>query len=122
MEKKQNHEIRVMYDAGNPQASWAPRPQGTDTIQASKNDTIRFTFVGPDTLTDAVMLTGPRKKEAERSPFDGGNQINIEPDAKYTIDKENGLWGFSVAFTTINADGISNFYFLPDPELEVGST
>ena len=122
MEKKQNHEIRVKYDAGNPQASWAPRPQGTDRIQASMNDTISFKFEGPDPLTDAVMMTGPRMKEAERSPFAGGNQINIEPGARYTIDKENGLWGFSVAFTTINADGISNFYFLPDPELEVGST
>lgn len=119
---QQNHEIRVIYDAGNPQASWAPRPKGTDSIQANMNDTISFTFEGPDCLTNAIMMTGPREKETGRSPFKGGNQINIEPGARYTIDKENGLWGFSLSFTTIDAQGISNFYFLPDPELEVGST
>ena len=118
----QNHEIRVIYDAGNPQASWEPRPEGSDRIQAMKDDTISFKFMGPATLTDAVMMTGPRRKQAERSPFAGGNQINIEPGAKYTIDQQSGLWGFSLTFTTIDADGISNFYFLPDPELEVGST
>ncbi|UVW27241.1 hypothetical protein [Massilia sp. H6] len=122
MQEQQNHEINVIYQAGQPQATWTPRPQGTDRIQANVNDTISFVFDGPETLTNAVMMSGPRKKGEDGSPFDGGNQINIVPGTPYTIDKNAGLWGFSIAFTTVNADGVSNFYFLPDPELEVGST
>lgn len=116
-----NHQIEIIYDANNPQATWAPRPKGSNQIPAEKGDTISFTFTGPDTVTDAVMLTGPRKENANRSPFGGGTQINIVPDSEYKIDKAKGLWGFAIAFTTTGADGTVSFYFLPDPELEVGS-
>ena len=115
-----NHHIDIQYVAGNPQASWSLELQ-SDRIRARKGDTVSFSFSGPDALSDAVMMAGPRRKEIARSPFEGGNQLNIAPDARYKIDQLEGLWGFSVAFTTIGTDGISQFYFLPDPELEVGS-
>lgn len=116
----QNHHIDIKYAAGNPQASWSLEQLG-DRIKVNMGDTISFGFSGPDTLSDAVMMAGPRCREVERSPFDGGNRINVEPGARYRIDKPKGLWGFSVAFSTMGQDGIANFYFLPDPELEVGS-
>lgn len=115
-----NHHISIIYKEGNSQANLSFN-QESDRILASKGDTLSFSFDGPDQLNDAVLLVGPRRKQAARSPFDGGNQINIEPEAKYTIDQANGLWGFSVSFSTVNKDGISQFYFLPDPELQVGS-
>jgi len=115
-----NHHISILYTEGNPQANWSSTQQ-SDRILASKGDTLSFSFDGPDQLNDAVLLVGPRSRQAARSPFDDGNQINIEPEAEYTIDQAKGLWGFSVSFSTVDKDGISQFYFLPDPELQVGS-
>ena len=115
-----NHHISIIYKESNPQAHWSLNEQ-SDRILASKGDTLSFSFDGPDQLNYAVLLVGPRSKQAARSPFDDGNQINIEPEAEYTIDQANGLWGFSVSFSTVDKNGISQFYFLPDPELQVGS-
>jgi hypothetical protein len=116
-----NHQITIIYDADNPQATWAPRPDGSNRIVAQKGDTISFTFEGPGSVTDAVMMTGPRKKNADPSPFGGHTQINIKPDTEYKIGMTAGLWGFAITFATIGTDETVNFYFLPDPELEVGS-
>jgi len=122
-----NREITIIYDADNPQATWAPRPKGSNQIVVKKGDTISFTFEGPGTFTDAVMMTGPRKKNADPapnpnpSPFGGPSQVNIKPHVEYKIDATDGSWGLAIMFATTGTDGKVKFYFLPDPELEVGS-
>lgn len=114
-----NHNVQINFVADNPQATWLDE-QGSDRINAGMGDTITFTFNGPGKVGDALMMSGPRRKGTTGSPFEGGGQINIEPGATYSIDKEKGLWGFSIMFKVCQ-DDVDKFYFLPDPELEVGS-
>lgn len=114
-----NHNVQINFVADNPQATWLDE-QGSDRIKARMGDSITFHFKGPGQVGDALMMSGPRRKDTSGAPFEGGGQINIEPDTPYTIDKEKGLWGFSIMFKT-SKDGVDKFYFLPDPELEVGS-
>lgn len=116
-----NYQIDVTYTADSSNVTWGIDNQTPRPIKLKPEDTISFAFHGPGEVTDAVLLTGPRKKNTARSPFRNGNQINIEPNAQLAIDNVPGLWGFSISFT-VSIDGISKFLFLPDPELEVGST
>jgi hypothetical protein len=37
------------------------------------------------------------------------------------VGNADGLWCFSIAFTARNADATTSFYYLPDPEVQVGS-
>ena len=119
-----NYNISIQYNPNNPMATWSIDGKTTDLITAQVGDTLSFNFEMPETpsttLSSATLFTGPRKPSADKSPFDK-NQIPIEQGSKLQV-AHNGYWGFSIAFTTTTADGVSSFYFLPDPELEVGST
>jgi hypothetical protein len=114
-----NYQIDISYDAESSNASWKLDGQQPTPIVVSATDTVSFHFDGPGTLSSAILLTGPIAPDTPASPFRGGAQINIAPDYPLAISGALGLWGFAVSFTTTQ-DGISSFYFLPDPELEVG--
>ena len=114
-----NYQIDVSYDANSSTASWKLDGQQPTPIVVTAHDTISFTFDGPGTLSSAILMTGPIASGTPSSPFLGGSQINIAPNYPLSITGGTGLWGFAVSFTT-TTDGISSFYYLPDPELEVG--
>jgi hypothetical protein len=86
----------------------------------STQDTVSFTFNGPGTLSSAILLTGTLVANQPSSPFAGGSQLNIAPNYPLPVAGSLGLWGFTISFTTLT-EGVSNFYYLADPELEVGS-
>lgn len=117
-----NFQIAVNFVAGQALATWSLNGKTDFTIQAQKNDTLTFTFTGSDpaeTMTDGVVFSGPRKHASAASPFKK-TQLPITNGGSVTVEND-GSWGFSIAFTTTK-DTLNGFYFLPDPELEVGST
>ena len=70
---------------------------------------------------------GTEKANAS-SPFvppssSSATDIDVLKHAKLTVaDNVSGTWGFTVSFTVQNKDGTSDFFYVPDPELQVGST
>lgn len=116
-----NYQITVNFIPDQPLATWSLDGKTDFTIQAKKGDSLTFTFTGPDaaeTMTDGVVFSGPRKHSSQSSPFKK-TQLPIRNGDSVTVEND-GLWGFSIAFTTTK-DTLNGFYFLPDPELEVGS-
>lgn len=116
-----NYQIDISYDTTSSTATWKLDGQQPDPISIKPTDTISFRFDGPGTLSSAILMTGPRAAGTALSPFVGGSQLNITPDYPLAPAGVLGTWGFTVSFTTMT-DGVSSFYYLPDPELEVGST
>jgi len=119
-----DYNIAIQFNPGNPMATWSIDGKIEALIKAQPDDTLTFDFRLPDspsvTLSSAMLFAGPRKPESLPSPFNH-SQIPLVQGSKVKVTND-GLWGFSIAFTTISQEGISSFYFLPDPELEVGST
>lgn len=118
-----DHQITIKFTTGKPLATWSIGGKSEAMINAQKGDTLTFTFdtaaMTATTLSDAMLFAGPRERSSHTSPF-YKNQIALEDGSKVKVVND-GVWGFSIAFTTTQ-DGLSDFYFLPDPELEVGST
>jgi len=119
-----NYNITIQFNPGNPMATWSVDGKIEAFISAQIGDTLAFNFEMPDTpsveLASATLFAGPRKPATDISPFNK-TQIQIVQGSKVKVEHD-GFWGFSIAFTTVTQNGVSSFYFLPDPELEVGST
>lgn len=119
-----NYNITIQCNAGKPLASWSLNGKTPALIDAQVGDTLTFDFRLPDsppaTLSSATLFSGPRKPEEGSSPFQQ-KQIQLAQGAQVKIQNK-GFYGFAIAFTTTDQDGVNNFFFLPDPELEVGST
>lgn len=104
----------------------APKKKG-DIFQFDAGDSIKVKYAqsgssGSPKVTSSILLAGPKQAEIPQSPFDASSTpIDLVANPKVTIDSTNGYWGFSVAFTVANP-GSTSFYYLPDPELQVGST
>jgi hypothetical protein len=117
-------EITIQFNPGNPMATWSIDGKIEALIKAQVGDQLSFHFKMPDTppseLASAMLFAGPRKPSTAISPF-RQKQIPITQGSKVKVEHD-GLWGFSIAFTTVAQDGVNSFFFLPDPELEVGST
>jgi hypothetical protein len=117
-----NYPIKVTYTPGQPLASWSLDGKTDFTIQAQKGDTLSFTFASADgigqTMLGGLLLSGPRRHSSHKSPFQH-HQIAIGDGSSVKIEND-GLWGFAIAFSATQ-DDTEAFYFLPDPELEVGS-
>ncbi|VXB82846.1 hypothetical protein [Massilia sp. 9I] len=118
------YDVTIQFNPGNPMATWSIDGKIEALIAAQKGDTLAFNFEMPDSpameLASAMLFAGPRQPSTQISPFNK-TQIPIVQGSKVRVEHD-GLWGFSIAFTAVTKDGISSFYFLPDPELEVGST
>lgn len=115
-------QIIVSFTPGQALATWSLDGKTDFTIKAQKGDSLTFTFNGPDPaeqMSDGIVLSGPRKQSPHVSPFQK-TQLPIKNGGSVAIEND-GSWGFSIAFTTTR-DTLNGFYFLPDPELEVGST
>ena len=113
------HSITIVCEEGNNIASWSTDGRTPPVIKAQKGDTVTFTFDVPGTLVQATLLSGPRKKNTTTSLF-GSNPIDVTKKQTLKVGNSDGRWGFAMAIEA-EQDGISSFYFLPDPELEVGS-
>jgi len=116
-----NYKIDISFNNDSSTASWGLDGEQPTPIVITALDTVSFHFDGPGTLSSAILLTGPRDATTlPASPFVGGSQLNIAPDYPLAPSGVFGLWGFAISFTT-TSDGVTNFWYLPDPELEVGS-
>ncbi len=118
-----DYNISIQFNPGNPMATWSIDGKIEALIKADVDDTLTFDFRLPDrpsvSLASAMLFAGPRKPAESPSPFNA-TQIPLVQGSKVKVSNE-GFYGFSIAFTTTNQDGTTGFFFLPDPELEVGS-
>lgn len=121
----QTHQITVTYVQGQTLATWSldgvPCQDG-DSFQAQPGDKVTFQFEGPGDIAECVMISGQMQNGcAGSSPFTEGNRINLKANSTLHIGKGQGAWGFTVSFSAHNGDGTTAFYYLPDPEVFVGS-
>lgn len=120
----QTHNLAITYVEGQTLATWSldDKPfQDGDEFRAQPGDKVAFQFDGPGDITECVLISGQLQSGCGRSPFVEGNRINLKTHSTLTIGQQQGLWGFTVSFSAQTADGTTSFYYLPDPELQVGS-
>lgn len=117
-----NYELTITYTLGREIASWDFNNQGAKKCcTVDEGDFVTVKFNGPGDLGESVMLCGQMDSDKPSSPFIQGNQINLKNTPVLQVGELPGRWGFSIAFTARNADGTSSFYYVPDPELIVGT-
>jgi hypothetical protein len=121
----QTYQLTVTYVQGQTLASWSldgvPHQDG-DVIQVVPGDKIAFQFSGPGDIAECVLITGQMKSTCHSSsPFTEGNRINLKANSTVTVGKALGTWAFTISFSAYNGDGTTSFFYLPDPEMEVGS-
>jgi hypothetical protein len=121
----QTRQLTITYVEGQTLATWkldgVPQDDG-DSFSAQPGDKIAFQFEGPGDIAECVLISGQMVDTCRsKSPFTEGNRINLKAHSTLTVASEYGVWGFTVSFSVHNSDGTSSFYFLPDPEMEVGS-
>lgn len=117
--------MTIHFHAGTPiaTASFVPQPaEPGDIYQFGDGDTIDVRYAGKLNVVDSILLAGPKLSNQPRTPFAGDTHtIDLLEHPQLKIVDPSGEWGFTV--TMAIKDGSStNFYFLPDPELQVGST
>ena len=121
----QTHQLTVSYVAGQTIATWSlDGLPGTndDTFFVEPGDKISFVFDGPGDLAECVLISGQMESRCHgSSPFTEGNRISLKANSTLTVGKAQGTWGFTVSFSAHAGDGTTAFYYLPDPEMEVGS-
>ena len=121
----QTHQITVTYVQGQTLATWSldgVQCQDDDSFQAEPGDKIAFQFEGPGDIAECVLISGQMESRCHgSSPFTEGNRINLKVNSTLNIGQAEGTWGFTVSFSTHNGDGTTSFYYLPDPEVIIGS-
>ncbi|MFS2022065.1 hypothetical protein ACL58G_21350 [Massilia sp. GER05] len=122
---QKTHQLVVTYVKGQTTATWSldgvPHHDG-DALKVQSGDKITFQFDGPDDIAECVLISGKMETKCHGgSPFTEGNRINLKANSTVVVGQQHGLWGFTVSFSTSNSDGTSSFYFLPDPEVDVGT-
>lgn len=122
---QQTHQLLITYVKDNPTATWSldgvPQQDG-DKFKVQQGDKVTFQFNGPDDIAECVLISGQMESKCHgSSPFTEGNRINLKAHNTVNVGQQQGLWGFTVSFSTRNGEGTSSFYYLPDPEMEVGT-
>jgi hypothetical protein len=121
----QTYQLTISYVAGQTIATWSLDGllrANDDTFFVEPGDKVAFVFDGPDDLAECVLISGQMESRCHgSSPFTEGNRVNLKANSTLTVGKAPGTWGFTVSFSTRAGDGTSAFYYLPDPEMEVGS-
>lgn len=122
---QQTHQLLVTYVEGQTLATWSlngvPQDDG-DTFNVEPGDKVAFQFDGPGDIAECVLISGQMNSRSHgSSPFTEGNRINLKAHSTLNVGQQMGLWGFTISFSTHNGDGSSSFYYLPDPEMNVGS-
>jgi hypothetical protein len=120
----QTHQLTITYVQGQTLATWTldgiPLDDG-DVFTAEPGDKVAFKFDGPGDIAECVLISGQMQSGCGASPFVEGNRINLKTHSTLIVSSQNGLWGFTVSFSAHNGDGTTAFYYLPDPEMQVGS-
>ena len=119
------HQVLVTYVPGQTLATWSldgvPKKDG-DQFTVLPGDKVAFQFEGPDDIAECVLISGQMNGRAHgSSPFTEGNRVNLKANSTLNVGRQPGLWGFTISFSTRNSDGTSSFYYLPDPEMDVGT-
>jgi hypothetical protein len=121
----QTYQLTVSYVAGQTIATWSldgVARANDDTFFVEPGDKVAFLFDGPGDLAECVLISGQMESRCHgSSPFTEGNRINLKANSTLTVGKAQGTWGFTVSFSAYAGDGTTAFYYLPDPEMEVGS-
>jgi hypothetical protein len=122
---QQTHQLLITYVEGQTMATWSldgvPQEDG-DAFKVQPGDKVEFQFSGPDDVAECVLISGQMNTHSHgSSPFTEGNRINLKANSTVNVGQQHGVWGFSVSFSTRDGDGSSSFYYLPDPEVEVGT-
>lgn len=117
------HKFTIVYGTNAPATTWLFDGEvGPEICDVRMGDEIEFAFSGPGTVTQVAVLTGEMVSGEGAGPFAGllGN-YGLPPNKVLTVEAEpSQTWGFSVAFCAF-VDQQPQFYFVPDPELQVGS-
>ncbi|MFS2020159.1 hypothetical protein ACEN88_26725 [Massilia sp. CT11-108] len=121
----QTYQLTISYVQDQPLATWSlngvQREDG-DVFEAQPGDKVAFQFDGPGDVAECVLISGQMQNGCRgSSPFSEGNRINLKAHSTLTVGANMGLWGFSVSFSAHNGNGTTSFYYLPDPEMQVGS-
>lgn len=119
------YQLQIIYVEGQTLATWklngVPQQDG-DEFKVQPGDKVEFQFDGPGDIAECVLISGPTDGRAHgSSPFTEGNRINLKAHSTLNVGQQQGVWGFTVSFSTYNGDGTSAFYYLPDPEMQVGT-
>jgi len=122
-----DHTFQVYYSKADRQIRW--KFDGADDIETCKvytSDSIAFSIQpeahdGGGTLVQSVLLSGSQSDKTKGAPFEEGALIDLSKTMNLKVGTSTGLWGFSIAFTVAHGDSSTSFYFVPDPELQVGS-
>ncbi|GAA4655323.1 hypothetical protein GCM10025794_14260 [Massilia kyonggiensis] len=121
----QTHQLVVTYVPGQTLATWSldgVQHEDGDQFQVQPGDKVSFQFDGPSDIAECVLICGQMASRCHgSSPFTEGNRVNLKANSTVTVGKSLGVWGFTVSFSTHNGDGTSSFYYLPDPEMQVGT-
>ena len=119
------HQLTVTFIQDQIFATWSlddVQHQDGDKFEVYPNDKIVFQFVGPGDIAECVLISGQMQSTCHgSSPFTEGNRINLKANNAVTVGKYQGTWGFTVSLSAHNGDGTTAFYYLPDPEMVVGS-
>lgn len=122
-----DHTFQVYYSKADRQIRW--KFDGADDIDTCKvhtSDSIAFS-IQPEAddsggaVVQSVLLSGSQSDQTKGAPFEEGALIDLSQTMMLKVGTSTGLWGFSIAFTVAHADSTTSFYFVPDPELQVGS-
>jgi hypothetical protein len=120
----QTHNLTITYVLGQILATWSldgvPHKDG-DKFQAQPGDKVAFEYDGPGDIAECVLISGQMQSGCGASPFVEGNRINLKAHSTLTVSQQQGVWGFTVSISAHNGDGTTAFYYLPDPEMQVGS-
>ena len=121
----QTHQITVSYAQGQTIATWSldgvPFKDG-DSFWAQQGDKVAFQFEGPGDIAECVLISGKMQSSCHHSsPFAEGNRINLKAHSTLTVGNEDGAWGFTISFSAHDDGGATAFYYLPDPEVFIGS-
>jgi hypothetical protein len=121
----QTYQLTVTYVQGQTLAAWSldgTQRQDGDSFDVTPGDKIAFQFDGPGDIAECVLISGQMESRCHgSSPFTEGNRINLKANSTVNVGKAVGTWGFTVSFSVHNGDGTTAFYYLPDPEVVVGS-
>ena len=119
------HQHLVTYGEGATLARWSldgVAHQDGDEFKVLPGDKVAFQFEGPGDIAECVLISGQMESRCHgSSPFTEGNRINLKANSTLNVGQQLGVWGFTVSFSTHNGDGTTSFYYLPDPEMQVGT-
>jgi hypothetical protein len=120
----QTHQLTITYVQGETVATWSldgTQLEDGDAFLAEPGDKVAFQFDGPGDIAECVLISGQMQSGCGSSPFVEGNRINLKSHSTLVVSQQMGVWGFTVSFSAHAGDGTTAFYYLPDPEMEVGS-